>query len=243
MNGDWNIIVRNPTWLRTAMKVLNDTIFAMPQPAKLNAMFHNTNSNFHWMPRLADRSAGDQTRWSDLYSLRDNVELYILVPSGLGWLDGLTEPLFDILWSNRKTHGSVKILKMGEICYATSVNGRTDLNLFKPLALFIPKVTPIEFPQYQPTSITFWSYECISCSLLFPFYNWKYRSFYGLHKSRSIMKVWIISVFVLKNKNADSSGWGHLCTSSSCAWSTLFNMFDSFFLRGCYAWFNIQGCC
>ena len=38
-------------------QVLNDTIFAMPQPAKIERyMFHNTESTFLLMPRLADRS-------------------------------------------------------------------------------------------------------------------------------------------------------------------------------------------
>jgi hypothetical protein len=37
--------------------VLSDTEFAMPQPAKIERyMFHKTNSSFHLMPRLADRS-------------------------------------------------------------------------------------------------------------------------------------------------------------------------------------------
>ena len=38
-------------------KMLSDTEFAMPHPAKIERyMFHKTNSTFHLMPRLADRS-------------------------------------------------------------------------------------------------------------------------------------------------------------------------------------------
>ncbi|SUV41047.1 Uncharacterised protein [Acinetobacter haemolyticus] len=58
-------------------------------------------------------------------------------------MDGLTEPLFDIPVIQPKDTWFGKSPQQGEVCYATSVDGRTDLNLLPPRAF--RAVTPIEF--------------------------------------------------------------------------------------------------
>ena len=116
--------------------VLSDTEFAMPQPAKIERyMFHKTNSSFHLMPRLADRSVVIKPVDPIYIPAGQRGTLYISTPLWIaGLVDGLSEPLFDIPVIQPKDTWFGKDPQHGEICYATSVDGRTDLNLLKPRA-------------------------------------------------------------------------------------------------------------
>ena len=79
-------------------QVLNDTIFAMLQPAKIERyMFHNTQSTFHLMPRLADRSVVIKPVDPIYIPAGQRGTLYISTPLWIsGFAQGQKNPLFDI---------------------------------------------------------------------------------------------------------------------------------------------------
>ncbi|MFW2058198.1 hypothetical protein ACG93U_16945, partial [Acinetobacter haemolyticus] len=80
--------------------------------------------------------------------------LYISTPLWIaGLVDGLTEPLFDIPVIQPKDTRFGKSPQQGEVCYATSVDGRTDLNLLPPRAF--RAVTPIEFQNTSNQQLRF----------------------------------------------------------------------------------------
>lgn len=96
------------------------------------------------MPRLADRSVVIKPVDPIYIPAGQRGTLYISTPL---WIAGLVEsqhePLFEIPVIQPKDTWFGPNAQQGEICYATSVDGRTDLNLLTPRAF--RAVTPIDF--------------------------------------------------------------------------------------------------
>lgn len=134
---------------------LKDSAFAMPQPANIERyMFHNTHNSLQLMPRLADRSVVIKPIDPIYIPAGQRGTLYISTPLWIaGLVDGLAEPLFEIPVLQPKDTWFGKDPQHGELCYATSVDGRTELNLLKPRAF--RAVTPIEFHNSSPHQLRF----------------------------------------------------------------------------------------
>lgn len=124
---------------------LHDQEIAFPHPVTIERyMFKKTNSTFQLMPRLADRSVVIKPVDPIYIPAGQRGTLYISTPLWItGFAEDLREPLFDIPILQPKDTWFGPNEQHGEICYATSVDGRTDLNLLKPRAF--RAVTPIIF--------------------------------------------------------------------------------------------------
>ena len=209
-------------------KMLTDTEFAMPHPAKIERyMFHKTNSTFHLMPRLADRSVVIKPVDPIYIPAGQRGTLYISTPLWIaGLVEGLTEPLFDIPIIQPKDTWFGKDPQHGEICYATSVDGRTDLNLLKPRAF--RAVTPIEFHNTSQHQLRFDRMNVPVPAL-------------PLFYSESTGRLWTSQIKVhyegaehparirIENKTPTQAGEVIYVHPPRAPGSTLFNMFDSFF--------------
>ena len=122
-----------------------DPHFAFPHTVQVERyMFRKTNPEFLLMPRLADRSVVIKPVDPIYIPAGQRGTLYISTPL---WIAGLVEsqhePLFEIPVIQPKDTWFGPNAQQGEICYATSVDGRTDLNLLTPRAF--RAVTPIDF--------------------------------------------------------------------------------------------------
>lgn len=127
---------------------------------------------------------------------RVNEGHFILVPL---WIAGLVEsqhePLFEIPVIQPKDTWFGPNAQQGEICYATSVDGRTDLNLLTPRAF--RAVTPIDFHNTSNHQLRFDRMNVPVTAL--PLFIVKVQDAYGHHKSKSTMKALTAQpVFVLK---------------------------------------------
>lgn len=107
-------------------------------------MFNQTHETFFLMPRLADRSVVIKPVQPIYIPSGQKSTLYISTPLWIcGFVQSQKEPLFDfpILRPKDTWFGSDKM--QGQLCYATPVDGSTDLNLLTPRAF--RAVTPIQF--------------------------------------------------------------------------------------------------
>lgn len=126
-------------------KCIQDVNFAFPQPVHVERyMLRETKNTFQLMPRLADRSVVIRPVDPIYIPAGQRGTLYISTPL---WVSGLfqaqKEPLFDIPVILPKDTWFGPDQRSGEMCYATAVDGRTELNLLKPRAF--RAVTPIDF--------------------------------------------------------------------------------------------------
>lgn len=124
---------------------IDDPNFAFPQPVHIERyMFKTTKDTLHLMPRLANRSVVIKPVDPIYIPAGQRGTLYISTPLWIvGLIDGQKDPLFDIPVILPKDTWFGPNHRNGEICYATSVDGRTELHQLKTRAF--RAVTPIEF--------------------------------------------------------------------------------------------------
>jgi hypothetical protein len=124
---------------------IEDPHFAFPQPVKIERyMFKSTKSKLRLMPRLADRSVVIKPVDPIYIPAGQRGTLYISTPLWIaGFVDGQRDPIFDVPVILPKDTWFGPNHRSGEICYATAVDGRTELKQLTPRAF--RAVTPIEF--------------------------------------------------------------------------------------------------
>jgi hypothetical protein len=124
---------------------IDDPEFAFPQPLKIERyMFKTTQNKLQLMPRLANRSVVIKPVDPIYIPAGQRGTLYISTPLWLaGIVKGQKEPIFDIPVILPKDTWFGPNHRTGEICYATSVDGRTELQQLTRRAF--RAVTPIEF--------------------------------------------------------------------------------------------------
>ena len=124
---------------------IDDPEFSFPSPVHIERyMFKNTHEDIQIMPRLADRSVVIRPVDPIYIPAGQRGTLYISTPLWVaGFGSGQKEPLFDIPVILPKDTWFGPNHRTGEICYATAVDGRTDLHQLKIRAF--RAVTPIEF--------------------------------------------------------------------------------------------------
>ncbi|AYA02787.1 hypothetical protein BEN74_07975 [Acinetobacter sp. WCHAc010034] len=134
---------------------INDPEFAFPQPVKVERyMFKNTHESIQLMPRLADRSVVIKPVDPIYIPAGQRGTLYISTPLWIaGFADGQREPLFELPVILPKDTWFGPNMCVGEICYATAVDGRTELHQLKTRAF--RAVTPIEFHNISHQQLRF----------------------------------------------------------------------------------------
>lgn len=120
-----------------------DTAFS--QPCVLQRfLFAHTHNNLSLYPRLADRSIIVKPINPIFIPAGHQGTLFVSTPL---WLAGLLEdshtPLFDLPINRPKDSWFGPDTLRGELCYATPVEGRTDLNQLIPRAF--RAITPVHF--------------------------------------------------------------------------------------------------
>lgn len=117
----------------------------LPEPTHVERyMFRKTQNKFQLMPRLADHSVVIRPIEPIYIPAGQKGLLYISTPLWVvGFSEGHKESLFDIPVIQPKETWFGPDTRTGELCYATEVNGRTELERLKPKAF--RAVTPIVF--------------------------------------------------------------------------------------------------
>ncbi|WP_180005043.1 MULTISPECIES: hypothetical protein [unclassified Acinetobacter] len=155
---EWRMEYHRPTFqfdYEQQWHPIQDPEFGFPQPIKMERyMFRQTHDKIQIMPRLADRSVVIKPVDPIYIPAGQRGTLYISTPLWIaGFVEGLREPLFDIPVILPKDTWFGPNHRMGEICYATAVDGRTELKQLKPRAF--RAVTPIEFHNVSNQQIRF----------------------------------------------------------------------------------------
>lgn len=210
-------------WQRIA-----DPHFAFPQGAKIERyMFRNTHNEFQLMPRLADRSVVIKPVDPIYIPAGERGTLYISTPLWIaGFVENQREPIFDLPVIRPKDTWFGPDHRTGEMCYATAVDGRTDLNLLKPRAF--RAVTPVEFHNTSSQQLRFDRMN-VPVSALPLFY------------SEGTNRLWTSQIKVihegsdrpprirLENRTPPLAGEVTYVHPPRSPGGALFNMFDSFF--------------
>lgn len=124
---------------------IHDKEMAFPQPIHVERyMFKETHRTFRLMPRLPDRSVVIRPTDPIYIPAGQRGTLFISTPLWVaGFVESQKEPLFDIPVILPKDTWFGPDKRSGEMCYATKVDGRTDLNQLRVRAF--RAVTPIDF--------------------------------------------------------------------------------------------------
>ncbi len=136
-------------------QAINEIEMAFPAPIKIERyMFAQTEPNFQLMPRLADRSVVIKPVDPIYIPAGQRGTLYISTPLWIaGFVAGQRDPLFDLPVILPKDTWFGPNHRTGEMCYATSVDGRTDLKLLKPRAF--RAITPVDFHNVSSQQLRF----------------------------------------------------------------------------------------
>ena len=207
---------------------IEDPNFGFPQPVKVERyMFKSTKNKIQLMPRLADRSVVIKPVDPIYIPAGQRGTLYISTPLWIaGFVEGQREPLFDIPVILPKDTWFGPNHRTGEICYATAVDGRTELHQLKPRAF--RAVTPIEFHNTSHQQLRFDRMN-VPVSALPLFY------------SESTGRLWTSQIKVLhegldrppririENRTPPHAGEVMYVHPPRAPAIALFNMFDSFF--------------
>ncbi|ENV56135.1 MULTISPECIES: hypothetical protein [Acinetobacter] len=207
---------------------ITDTNFACPQPRKIERyMFKKTHETFQLMPRLADRSVVIKPVDPIYIPAGQRGTLYISTPLWIaGFVEGQREPLFDLPVIQPKDTWFGPDRRNGEICYATAVDGRTDINQLKPRAF--RAVTPVEFHNTSSQQLRFDRMNVPVAAL-------------PLFYSESTQRLWTSQIKVLhegydkppririENRTPPLAGEVIYVHPPRSPGGALFNMFDSFF--------------
>lgn len=118
---------------------------SFPAPIRYERyMFSQTTDNFFLLPRLADRSVVIKPKHPIYIPAGQRSTLFISTPL---WICGIVanqkKALFDFPVIRAKDTWFGPSTSEGQLCYATLVDGNTDLNLLFPRAF--RAVTPIHF--------------------------------------------------------------------------------------------------
>ena len=134
---------------------ISDPLFAFPTPVKIERyMFKSTQSKLQLMPRLANRSVVIKPVDPIYIPAGQRGTLYISTPLWIaGFVEGQREPIFDLPVILPKDTWFGPNHRSGEICYATAVDGRTELQQLRPRAF--RAVTPIEFHNTSQQQLRF----------------------------------------------------------------------------------------
>ncbi|MFT4020204.1 MAG: hypothetical protein QM666_01650 [Acinetobacter sp.] len=129
--------------------------FGFPQPVHVERyMFRKMSGVFHLMPHMADRSVVIRPVDPMYIPAGQRGLLYISTPLWLtGYAEGQKEALFDIPVIRPKDTWFGPDKRTGELCYATAVDGRTELELLTPRAF--RAVTPIIFQNTSHEQLRF----------------------------------------------------------------------------------------
>ena len=122
-----------------------DTETALPQPIQTQRfMFKKTSERFYLLPRLADRSVVIKPVHPIMIPAGQRGTLYISTPLWVaGFEHSQKEALFDLPAITPKDTWFGPDRLSGEMCYATPVDGSTELSLLPPRAF--RAVTPVHF--------------------------------------------------------------------------------------------------
>lgn len=207
---------------------ITDTNFACPQPRKIERyMFKKTHEIFQLMPRLADRSVVIKPVDPIYIPAGQRGTLYISTPLWIaGFVEGQRDPLFDLPIIQPKDTWFGPDHRNGEICYATAVDGRTDINMLKPRAF--RAVTPVEFHNTSSQQLRFDRMNVPVAAL-------------PLFYSESTHRLWTSQIKVIhegsdrppririENRTPPLAGEVIYVHPPRSPGGALFNMFDSFF--------------
>ncbi len=124
---------------------IEDPNFGFPLPVEIERyMFKKTESKLRLLPRLANRSVVIKPVDPIYIPAGQRGTLYISTPLWLsGFIEGYKEPIFDLPIILPKDTWFGPNPRTGEICYATAIDGRTELKYLTRRAF--RAVTPIEF--------------------------------------------------------------------------------------------------
>ena len=134
---------------------LTDVLFAMPQPCQVERyMFAQTQAEIQLLPRLADRSVVIKPIDPMYIPAGQKGTLYISTPLWVAaYVPQQKQPLFELAIAEPKDTWFGPNPRTGEMCYATKVDGRTDLNLLQPRPF--RAVTPIEVSNHSEQQLRF----------------------------------------------------------------------------------------
>lgn len=207
---------------------IEDPNFAFPQPVKIERyMFKSTQEKLQLMPRLADRSVVIKPVDPIYIPAGQRGTLYISTPLWISaFVEGQREPIFDIPVILPKDTWFGPNHRSGEICYATAVDGRTELHQLTSRAF--RAVTPIEFHNVSNQQLRFDKMNVPVPAL-------------PLFYSESTRRLWTSQIKVLhegldraprvriENRTPPHAGDVMYLHQPREVAGALFNMFDSFF--------------
>jgi hypothetical protein len=207
---------------------IDDPEFAFPSPLNIERyMFKTTHNKLQLMPRLADRSVVIKPVDPIYIPAGQRGTLYISTPLWLaGIVKGQKEPIFDIPIILPKDTWFGPNHRTGEICYATSVDGRTELQQLTRRAF--RAVTSIEFHNTSHQQLRFDRMNVPVTAL-------------PLFYSESTGRLWTSQIKVIhegsdrppririENRTPPLAGEVTYLHPPRESANVLFNMFDSFF--------------
>ncbi len=207
---------------------IEDVNFAFPQPVHVERyMFRETSPNFQLIPRLADRSVVIRPVDPIYIPAGQRGTLYISTPLWIsGFAQGQKNPLFDIPVIQPKDTWFGPDHRSGDMCYATSVDGRTELKQLRPRAF--RAVTPIDFHNVSNHQLRFDRMNVPVPAL-------------PLFYSESTTRLWTSQIKVIhegmdrpaririENRTPPLAGEVTYINQARAPGGALFNMFDSFF--------------
>ena len=207
---------------------IDDPNFAFPPPVKIERyIFKSTQKKLQLMPRLADRSVVIKPVDPIYIPAGQRGTLYISTPLWIaGFVEGQREPIFDLPVILPKDTWFGPNHRSGEICYATAVDGRTELKQLHPRAF--RAVTPIEFHNTSNQQLRFDRMNVPVPAL-------------PLFYSESTGRLWTSQIRVLhessdrpprirvENRTPPNAGEVAYLHPPRDPAGALFNMFDSFF--------------
>ncbi len=207
---------------------IDDPNFAFPAPVHIERyMFKSTQNKLQLMPRLANRSVVIKPVDPIYIPAGQRGTLYISTPLWIaGFVEGQREPIFDLPVILPKDTWFGPNHRSGEICYATAVDGRTELKQLHPRAF--RAVTPIEFHNTSNQQLRFDRMNVPVPAL-------------PLFYSESTGRLWTSQIRVLhegsdrpprirvENRTPPNAGEVAYLHPPRDPAGALFNMFDSFF--------------
>lgn len=207
---------------------IGDVNFAFPQPFHVERyMFRETSNSFQLKPRLADRSVVIRPVDPIYIPAGQRGTLYISTPLWIsGFVQGQKDPLFDLPVIQPKDTWFGPDHRSGDMCYATSVDGRTELQRLTPRAF--RAVTPIDFHNVSGHQLRFDRMNVPVPAL-------------PLFHSESTGRLWTSQIKVIhegmdrparikiENRTPVLAGEVSYINAARAPGGVLFNMFDSFF--------------
>lgn len=138
-SNEWRLDYHRPTVqydYEQQFNPIDDPFFELPQPIKTERyMFQNTESSLYLMPRLSPRSIVIKPIQPVYIPAGQSTMLYISTPLWIrGFIQRPENALFELPVIRPKETWFGKNKQRGELCYATSVDGRTHLESLTPRA-------------------------------------------------------------------------------------------------------------